>query len=106
MKFKKILKLICIALIFVFLCSYFIEMSGYYEYNLQSKKNLTQTQMEQFEADINEGKDVDLNQYLKETTIDYSNKITRTTTEASIKLNDYLKNFLTNGLKMLGQLVN
>lgn len=106
MKSKKILQFICIAILFVFLCSYFIEMSGYYEYNLQNKKNLTQIQMEQFEADIQAGKKVDLNQYLKDTTIDYSNKLTRSTTEASIKLNDYLKKFLNNGLKILSQLVN
>lgn len=105
MKQKKLLKFICILLMFAFLCSYFIEMSGYYEYNLQSKKNLTGEQMKAFEADVKAGKDIDLNTYLKETSVDYSNKLTRTASEASIKLNDYLKNFLTNGLKMISRLV-
>lgn len=105
MKHKKKLKLVCILLIFIFLCSYIIEMSGYYEYNLQSRKNLTEEQMQQFEADIKTGKEVDLTKYLKETSLDYSNKLTRTTTEVSIKLNDYLKSFLTNGLKIISQLV-
>lgn len=105
MDFIKILKLIVGILIFVFLCSYFVEMSGYYEYNLQNKKNLTHDQMLRFEADIKAGKEIDLTNYLKENTVDYSSKLTRTTSDVSIRLNDYLKNILVSGLKMLGQLV-
>lgn len=89
----------------IFLCSYFIELSGYYEYNLQGKKNLTEAQIKQFEQDVKEGKNIDINEYLKEDKIDYSNKLTRTTSEASIKLNDYLKNILSNTFKILERFV-
>ncbi len=38
MKYKRLFKFISILVIAIFLFSYFIEISGYYEYNLQSKK--------------------------------------------------------------------
>lgn len=105
MKNKKIWKFFITLLIMIFLCSYFIELSGYYEYNLQGKKNLTEAQIKQFEQDVKEGKNIDINEYLKEDKIDYSNKLTRTTSEASIKLNDYLKNILSNTFKILERFV-
>lgn len=105
MKHKKMVKFFCTCIILIFLFSYFIEVSGYYEYNLQNKKNLTEDQIKQFELDVKEGKDIDLDRYLKDTQVDYSNKLTQTTSEASIKLNDYLKNFLSNTFKILEKFV-
>ena len=105
MKLKKILKYSIILLVVIFLLSYLIEMSGYYEYNLQSQKNLTEALNRQFEADIKAGKDISLNDYLKNTTVDYSSKLTRTTSEASLKLNNYLREFLTSGFKFLEKFV-
>ena len=37
--------------------------------------------------------------------IDYSNKLTRTTSEVSIRLNNYLKAFLTNGFDIFEKLI-
>lgn len=53
--------------------------------------------MTKFENDIKEGKDVDLEDYLSNTNIDYSNNLTKTTSNISIKLNKYLRNILVNG---------
>jgi len=105
MKHKKLIKFLVALLIFIFLCSYFIENSGYYEYNLQNKKTLTEEQIKQFEKDVKEGKDIDLDTYLKETTIDYSNQLTRTTSEANIKLNNYLKSILSSTFNILGKFI-
>lgn len=105
MKHKKMVKFFCAFVTLIFLFSYFIEVSGYYEYNLQNKKNLTEDQIKQFELDVKEGKNIDLDSYLKDTQVDYSNKLTQTTSEASIKLNDYLKNFLSNTFKILEKFV-
>lgn len=102
---KKIVKIVVYTTIIIFLCSYFIETSGYYEYNLQNRKNLTEEGIKQFEQDVKEGKDIDLNDYLTKTNVDYSNKLTKTTSEASIKLNNYLKEFLTNGFGIFEKLV-
>ena len=39
MKNKKIAKLFLYIILISFIFSYFIEKSGYYEYNLQTKRN-------------------------------------------------------------------
>ena len=106
MKHKKIIKFIGVSIILIFLCLYVIEMSGYYDYNLQNKKNLTEEQIKQFEQDVKDGKDIDLDSYLKETTVDYSNQLTRTTSQASLKLNNYLKSIIANTFNLLGKFIN
>ena len=105
MKYKKVIKFSFGGIILIFLFSYFIEYSGYYEYNLQSKKNLTEEQIKKFEDDVKNGKEIDLNSYLEKTTIDYSNSLTRSTSQANLKLNEYLKKFLTGGFDILGKFI-
>ena len=100
MKSKKYLKVILLITITTFLFAYFIETTGYYEYKLQNKKILTEEEMLHFEQDIKEGKEIDIEDYLKNTNPDYSNKLTQTTSELSLKLNDYLKEFLINGFNI------
>lgn len=102
---KKIVKLICYTIVIIFLCSYFIESSGYYEYSLQTRKNLTEEGIKQFEQDVLDGKEIDMNDYLTKSSIDYSNELTRTTSNISIKLNNYLKEFLTDGFGIFERLV-
>ena len=48
---------------------------------------LTKEQMEQFEKDVQEGKDVTLKDYLVETEVDYTNKLTDTTVKISNTVN-------------------
>lgn len=105
MRHKKFIQLLLGGLVVMFLFSYFIGTTGYYEYNLQNKKNLTEEQILSFEKDVAEGKEIDLNMYLKETGVDYSNKLTRTTSEVSIKVNNFLKNFLADTFHLLEKLV-
>lgn len=102
---KKIVKTIIYLIVIIFLCSYFIETTGYYQYNIQHQKNLTEESIKQFEQDVQEGKEIDITNYLSEVNIDYSNKLTKTTSSASIKLNNYLKNALTNGFGIFEKLV-
>lgn len=102
---KKIVKFVVYLIVIVFLCSYFIETSGYYEYNMQNRKNLTEEGIKQFEQDVKDGKEIDINDYLTKVNIDYSNKLTKTTSNMSIKLNNYLKEFLTNGFNIFEKLV-
>ena len=105
MKTKKIIKLIVYITIIAFMFSYAIEKSGYYEYNLANKRDLTEKEIKQFEEDIKEGKDIDINTYLKDNTIDYSNKLTRTTTDVSLKLNKYLTKALNKTFNILNKLI-
>lgn len=101
----KFIRFFCSLIILIFLFSYFIEYSGYYEYNLHNKKNLTEEDIKRFESDIKEGKDIDLDSYLSNTTIDYSNSLTRTTSNANIRLNDYLKRIIKSGFNLIGKFI-
>ena len=101
----KFIKFFCSLIILIFLFSYFIENSGYYEYNLHSKKNLTEEEIKRFENDIKEGKNIDLNSYLTKENIDYSNSLTRTASKANIRLNDYLKRIIKSGFKLIGKFI-
>lgn len=98
----KILKLIFTILLISFIVAYAIGESGYYEYQLSNKKDLTIEQIKQFESDVKEGKDVDINDYLKDDKIDYTNSLSRTTYKISYKLN----NFLNNGIKIIFKFAN
>lgn len=97
MKITKLFKLLIFTIVVIFFCTYFIEKTGYYEYKLQNKKILTEQEMTKFEKDVKEGKDVSLEDYLTNTNIDYSNNLTKTTSNISIKLNKYLRKILVNG---------
>ena len=105
MKQKRFFKFLIMMLIFVFLCSYFVEVGGYYEYHLSYKKRMTEEQMKRFESDIREGKNVDMNDYLDSNVNDYSNLLTDKTSDINLKLNEYLKNFFSNVFKVLEKLV-
>ena len=105
MKINKLIKLLIITTIIIFIFSYTITNSGYYEYNLYNKKNLTEDQIKEFEKDIKKGERIDINKYLNNPQIDYSNKLTKATSNASIKLNNYLKKVLIKSFHILEKLV-
>ena len=102
MKKDKIAKLLLMLVTFAFVVSYIIYETGYYEYKLQNRTVLTKEQMEKFEKDVEEGKDVSLNDYLVETEVDYSNKLTDTTVMISNKVNLYFK----KGVELVFRQVN
>ena len=105
MKKSKFIKLGFILTILTFLFSYFLEKSGYYEYNLKNKKDLTENAIQEFEEAVKKGEKIDLNNYLKETSIDYSNSLTRNTSQANLKLNEYLKKIITGSFEILAKFI-
>ena len=88
---NNLFKAIILLSITIFVASYFIEETGYYDYKLQEKTILTSEQIKKFEEDIKNEKEVDIESYLKENEKDYSNDITTNVTKISITTNKYLK---------------
>ena len=72
--FKKIM----IVLIIIFLGLYIASVSGYYEAQVSNKVALTDEAIRNFERDVLEGKTVDINTYIQNEDVDYSNKFTKT----------------------------
>lgn len=102
---KKFGRIILIFICFSFIVTYIIYETGYYEYKLQNRTVLTKEQMEQFEKDVNDGKDVTLEDYFVETEVDYTNKLTDVTVNVSSKVNSYLKKGVELIFKQVNKLV-
>ena len=105
MKGKNIIKFIIKIILIVFIFSYTIQKNGYYEYNLQSRKNMTEKEIKKFENDIKSGKNIDIKDYLNETTTDYSNDLTRATSSFSLNLNRYLIQTINHAINIFSKLV-
>lgn len=72
---KYLFQIIFIIIFISFLTLYFSHNSGYFEYEQYKKTSFTKEQIEKFEQDIKDGKDVDITNYLDNNEADYSNKV-------------------------------
>lgn len=82
-------------LFFCFLILYISKESGYYDYKAYVKKELTEEAIKQFEADVEAGKNVTVDDYAVVTYTDYSNPISNIGYETSI----VLEKVMTKGIK-------
>ena len=101
----KYLKFISVILFLTFIVVYSIGESGYYEYKLSNKKNLTEEQIKKFENDVKEGKDIDIKKYLIDNRVDYTNNLSRVTYKISDKANRILKKGIESVFKYINKLV-
>ena len=74
---KKVFLIFMGLLFIIFLIIFCSSKSNYYEYYNYKKMVVTNDKIEQFEKDINEGKNVNINDYIKDESKDYSNNITK-----------------------------
>lgn len=102
---KKLFKIIFGILFISFIISYVIEESGYYEYNLKNKTEMTKESMEKFENDLKEGKDVLMEDYVINTQKDYTSTLTRSTNKVSMKVNNFLKKGIESFFKIISGFV-
>lgn len=102
---KTIFKLLFVTSFLAFLITYVIGMSGYYEYELSNKRILTEEKMKEFEEDVKNNENIDLNDYMVNTHQDYTNKFTKGVTNASLTLNKYLKKSIESVFKIVNSLV-
>jgi hypothetical protein len=79
---------------FIFIIIYILGISGYYETQLHEKTVYTSKQIEQFEQDVKDGKEVDINSYVNNETKNYNNNYT----EAGDKLGRFVNGIMANGL--------
>ncbi len=95
MKKKKnwFLRLLTILFI-IYIGLYIASISGYYESKLANKVALTDEAIKQFEQDVLDGKVVDVEDYIIEEKVDYSNKFSNT----GEKLGTSVQKILTEGI--------
>ena len=105
-KKNKLFKFIFMILFFSFLVVYFSELTGYYEYQNHKKATLTEEQIKQFEIDVANGKEVDINQYLIEENKTYNNTLSKLTSKLSDGISSLVQAGVQNTFKFLSNLVD
>lgn len=88
------LLIITIILFGVYTALYYMASAGYYDYKEYNKMVVTEEAMKRFESDIQEGKDITINDYITTDYKDYSNKIS----DLGLKTGESLEKFMTEGL--------
>lgn len=101
LKLIKIFKLIVYVIFFLFFCTVLLSVSGYYQTELQKKTTLTNEAIKQFENDIAQGKDIDINDYVDINKKDYDNNFTKSGRYISEKLNNIISTGIKKTLKII-----
>ena len=104
-KIYKIFKIFFFACFLCFLTFYIAGESGYYEYNERKKMTLTKEQIKQFEEDVKQGKNVNINEYLENKNTNKQKKLSKTTLEISKNISKYTKEGITFVFNKIGKMV-
>ena len=92
------------CLFIVFIVSYIITKTGYYENKLYEKTVLTDKKIKEFENDIKSGKVISLDNYYVEEKKDYSSFLSTTGRKLSNTLSNGMVNFFTQFGKVMKKL--
>jgi len=97
---------ITMLILFAILMTIFISnKNGYYEYQKHEQVTLTEEQIKKFEEDVKNGINIDLENYLKDTTKDYQTKLSQVGLNVSNTLANTVKKGFDNFFKYIGKLV-
>ena len=83
---NKVFLVIFLSFLIFFVILLLAQSQGYYKNRNEKAKVLTDEQIENFEEDIREGKDIDIKRYVLYEDKDYSNKVTSNIYSFSLKL--------------------
>ena len=104
-KKNKIYKFIFMVFFISFIVVYFSELTGYYEYQNHKKSTLTEEKIKQFEKDVAEGKEVDINNYVVVEEKNYNNGLSKLTSKLSDGISNLVESGVENTFKFLSNLV-
>ena len=102
---KSIIKLILIIILIIFISSYVIASTGYYEYTMRERTIITNEKIKEFEEDIRNNENIDIKDYYDNKELDYSNKITTLVYNVSDNSNKLARKAIKYLFKKLGSLV-
>lgn len=102
----KVFYIILSILFIIFLIIFISTNSGYYEYKNNQKTIFTEEKIKEFERDIKEGKNIKINNYLKDNSKNYSNRLTDIGDGISDLINDSVNFILKGGFKIIEKMIN
>ena len=91
---EKVFNTILLILFLTFIGIYVTNASGYQEYEMHKKAELTKEQIEKFENDIKENKNIDVNDYINENITDYSNEFSK----KSLTISNFMGKYIKDGI--------
>lgn len=91
-----------LMLLIGFTAIYISEATGYYEFEQHNKKVLTEEKIKQFEQDIENGKNIDINNYVVTNEQNYESKLSK----AGDKISKEIENFVVDGLNNTFKFLN
>lgn len=106
MKYDNFLKTMVLLLFVIFIVIFISEESGYYEYRNSERKEFTEEKIREFEKDVAAGKNVNINDYLKVESKDYSNKLTKIGDDISDFVFNTINTLLKESFKLLEKIIN
>ena len=102
---NKIFKFIFGVFLFSFSIIYFSELTGYYEYQNHRKAYLTEEQIRKFEEDINQGKEVDISEYIVKEESVYTNNLSKMTSKLSDGISSVVERGVEKTFKFLSKFI-
>lgn len=105
MKKNKLLHFILIFIFVIYIASYYIANSTYYEYQLQERTILTNEKIKEFEEDVKNNQNIDVKDYVVSEHVDYSNKFSNLVYNFSTGANDIARKIIKAIFKRLSYLV-
>ncbi len=85
MKKHKLLSFILIVILIIYISSYYVSNSGYYEYHMQERTILTNEMIKEFEDDVKNNRSIDVKDYLSYEDETYNNVLTDIVYNLSMK---------------------
>lgn len=96
----------CFFILFItFLTLYFSQGTGYFEFKQHQKVVYTKEQIEKFEEDVANGRDVHIEDYVENTKKDYSNKVSDLGYYISENLGNVVKKGIEGTFSMINKMV-
>ena len=99
---NKIFGKVLFILFLAFLTLYVSQAAGYYEYQNSKKTSFTQEQIDKFEQDVKDGKEIDITDYITNTNKDYQNKLSASALSISEIISKYTKGGIEKIFTALG----
>ena len=99
---ERVLKRSLIFLFVIFITIYIFYGNSYYNYDLHKKVELTNEQIEKFERDIKNNNNIDVNDYLGNTTEDYSNNMS----DLGLTFSNFTSKYVKSGIKGIFNIIS
>ncbi len=99
-KKKNIVLIVLIILFLIYICFYLTQINGYYEFTQYNKKTITEEAIKQFEKDLQEGKEISMENYVSSSYKDYSNNISNLGKNTSTAIEKFMTKGISNIFKV------